>query len=85
MLVSSSGMMCALMHANLPCEDYTFGGAHYGKYFHVSEDDVVTEWTDEDQAALDPEPEKHCKGGRTCIRCDPGNTGVQTPVGLVGA
>ena len=52
MLVSSSGMMCALMHANLPCEDYTFGGAHYGKYFHVSEDDVVTEWTDEDQTEV---------------------------------
>jgi hypothetical protein len=77
-LVSSSGMMCALLHANLPCEDYAFGGAHYGKQFHVSGDDVVTEWTAEDQAALDPEPDAHCKGGRTCVRCDPGNTGVQT-------
>jgi hypothetical protein len=77
-VVSSVSMMCALMHANLPSDDYAFGGVHYGKYFHVSGDDVVTEWTAEDQAELDTEPEKHCKGGRTCMRCDPGNTGVQT-------
>jgi hypothetical protein len=84
-VVSSAAMMCALLHANLPCDDYAFGGAQYGKWFHVSGDDVVTEWTAEDQAALDPEPDAHCTGGRTCMRCDPGNTGVQTSVGLVGA
>jgi hypothetical protein len=92
-VVSSAAMMCALLHANLLCDDFAFGGAHYGKSFHVSGDDVVTEWTAEDQAELDPEPDAHCKGGRTCFRCDPGNTGVQTVAvprtrrtsGLVGA
>lgn len=77
-VISSSTMMCALLHANLPADDYMFGGVHHGRWFHVSGDDVVTEWTAEDQAALDPEPDSHCKGGRTCYRCDPGNTGVQT-------
>jgi hypothetical protein len=77
-VVDSSTIMCALNHANLPCDDYAFGGRHSGKQWHLDVDGALTEWTAEDQAALDPEPEKHCKGGRTCMRCDPGNTGVQT-------
>jgi hypothetical protein len=69
-VVDSGTLMVALLHAGLPSDDYAFGGSHWGKQW-------LSEWTAEDQAALDPEPEKHCKGRRTCMRCDPDNTGVQ--------
>jgi hypothetical protein len=77
-VVSSSTLMRALLQAGLPSDDYVFGGRHSGKQWHLDIDGALTEWTAEDQAELDPEPDSHCKGGRTCMRCDPGNTGVQT-------
>jgi hypothetical protein len=78
-VVDSATIMCALLHAGMPSDEYAFGGRHSGKQWHLDIDGALTEWTAEDQAELDPEPEKHCKGGgRTCVRCDPYNTGVQT-------
>jgi len=32
-LVSSSVLMCALLHAGLPCDEYEFGGRYHNKTF----------------------------------------------------
>jgi hypothetical protein len=77
-VVDSGTLMCALLHAGLPSDPYVYGGRHWGKQLMLDVEGTLTEWSAEDQAALDPEPDKHCKRGRTCMRCDPGNTGVQT-------
>ena len=68
-----------------PATSSVFRGQYFRKPFLLSADDVLTEWTDEDQAAADPEPDSHCKGidpktglPRVCFRCDPGNVGYQT-------
>ena len=80
-IVSSELLRCALSTAGLPADDYGRDAALDGRYWLVDEHDVFSEWTDphpgeaEDDAARGG---KHCTGGRTCIRCDPGNTGVQT-------
>jgi len=45
-VVSSSGLMCALVHAGLPTvDDYAFGGRHWGKKFLLDEDGTLSEWT----------------------------------------
>jgi hypothetical protein len=71
-VIDSSTLMCALNHARLPSDDYGYGGRHWGKQWHLDVDGALSEWTAEDQAALDAEHDAHCKGGRTCMRCDPG-------------
>ena len=50
-LVDSSGLMCALMHANLPFDDYAYGGRYWGKQFLLDVDGTLTEWTPEDAEA----------------------------------
>jgi len=45
-VVSSSVLMCALLHAGLPSDDYAFGGRHWGKQFLLDEDGTLSEWTD---------------------------------------
>jgi len=40
-------LMCALMHAGLPYEDYAFGGCYYNGQFLLAEDGTLTEWTPE--------------------------------------
>jgi hypothetical protein len=52
-LVDSSGLMCALMHANLPSDDYAYGGTHWGKQFLLDVDGTLTEWTAADAAEPD--------------------------------
>ena len=43
--------MCALMHANLPFDDYAYGGRYWGKQFLLDVDGTLTEWTPEDAEA----------------------------------
>ncbi|MDH6247245.1 hypothetical protein [Mycobacterium sp. OTB74] len=43
-VVSSSAVMCALMHANLPADDFVFGGRHWGKQLLLDEDGALSEW-----------------------------------------
>jgi hypothetical protein len=43
----------------------------------VDEHDRFSEWTEPHPAELEDNGQ-HCVGGRTCIRCDPGDTGQQT-------
>jgi hypothetical protein len=74
-IVSSELLWSALSTAGLPNDDYARDAPLDGKYFLVDEFDVFDEWTDAHPAE---DPAGHCVGGRTCIRCDPGNTGVQT-------
>jgi hypothetical protein len=50
-VVSSSTLMCALLHAGLPSDDYGFGGRHWGKQFMLDVDGTLTEWTPEDAEA----------------------------------
>ena len=45
-LVSSSGLMCTLLHAGLPFDEYAFGGRHWGKQFLLDEDGTLSEWTE---------------------------------------
>ena len=52
-VVDSSTIMCALNHAGLPSDDYAFGGSHWGKQWHLDVDGALSEWTAEDEAALD--------------------------------
>jgi hypothetical protein len=53
LVVDSGTIMCALMHAGLPSDDYAFGGRHWGKQWHLDVDDTLSEWTAENQAELD--------------------------------
>jgi hypothetical protein len=69
-LVESSILLQVCSFEGLPADQYGYGGSEYGKVFLLS-DDNLTQWTAEDQAALDPEPDAHCKGGRMCSRCVP--------------
>ena len=45
LLVSSSVLMRALLHAGLPCDEYEFGGRYHNKTFLFDEDDQFSEWT----------------------------------------
>ena len=49
-VVDSGTIMCALLHAGLPSDDYAFGGRHSGKQWHLDVDGTLSEWTEpEDQ------------------------------------
>jgi hypothetical protein len=48
-VVSSSMLMCALMHAGLPSRGYEYGGRCWGKQFLLAEDGTLSEWTPEDE------------------------------------
>jgi|SRR6478672_2645401 hypothetical protein len=39
-------LLCALLHAGLPADDYAFGGQHWGKQFLLDEDGALSEWTE---------------------------------------
>jgi hypothetical protein len=45
-VIDSGGLMCALMHAGLPSDDYAFGGRHWGKKFLLDQDGTLSEWTE---------------------------------------
>jgi hypothetical protein len=78
-IVSSSLLWSALSSARLPNDEYGRDVRLDGRYWLVDEHDVLSEWTDPHPGETDAaRGGKHCGGGRTCIRCDPGNTGVQT-------
>jgi hypothetical protein len=80
-IVSSHTLWSALSSSRLPNDDYGRGGALDGRYWLIDEHDVFSEWTDPhpgDVEADEARDGKHCTGGRTCIRCDPANTGEQT-------
>ena len=80
-IVSSELLRCALSTAGLPSDEYGRGGALDGRFWLVDEHDVFSEWTDPhpgEVAADVARGGKHCTGGRTCICCDPHNTGQQT-------
>jgi hypothetical protein len=42
-VVDSSTVMCALMHAGLPSDDFAFGGRDYGRTLLLDEHDQLTE------------------------------------------
>jgi len=76
-VIDSGTIMCALMHAGLPSDDYAFGGRHWGKQWLLDDDGTLSEWTVEDSIEygiddprIEREPGKQCKGGRTCQHCD---------------
>jgi hypothetical protein len=46
-VIDDGTLMCALMHAGLPCDDYAFGGRYYGKQLLLAEDGSLSEWTPE--------------------------------------
>jgi hypothetical protein len=50
-VVDAATIMCALLHAGLPSDDYAFGGRHWGKQFMLDVDGTLTEWTPEDAEA----------------------------------
>ena len=80
-IVSSKLLWLALSTAGLPNDEYGRDGPLDGRYWLVDEHDVFTEWSHPhpgDVAADAARGGKHCTGGRTCIRCDPDNTGQQT-------
>ena len=45
-VIYSSGLMCALLHAGLPSDDYAFGGRHWGKQWLLDVDGTLSEWTE---------------------------------------
>src|SRR5262245_7245806 len=49
-VIDSGTLMCALMHAGLPHEDYIFGGRYWGKLL-LAEDGSLAEWTPDDEEA----------------------------------
>jgi hypothetical protein len=61
-VVDSGAIFSALSHAGQPVDEFAFGGPHFGKWFLISADDVVTEYV-EDQDA------EHCPGPRKCGAC----------------
>ena len=78
LLVDSATLWSALFRAGLPNAEFGRDGVFHGMYRHISEAGEVTEWTVEDSIEygiddprIEREPGKHCKGGRTCQRCDP--------------
>ena len=80
-IVSSNLLWQALSSSGLPNDEYGRGGALDGRYWLVDEHDVFSEWTDPHPGEAEADAArggKHCTGGRTCIRCDPHNTGQQT-------
>ena len=50
-VVDSGTIMCALLHAGLPSDDYAFGGRHWGKKWLLDVDGTLSEWTGEDAEA----------------------------------
>src|SRR6476659_10517758 len=50
-VIDSGTIMCALMHAGLPSDDYAFGGRHWGKKWLLDVDGTLSEWTGEDAEA----------------------------------
>jgi hypothetical protein len=50
-VIDSSTIMCALLHAGLPSEDYAFGGRYWGKQFLLDVDGTLSEWTAPDDVA----------------------------------
>ena len=42
-VVDSGTIMCALMHAGLPSDDFAYGGRDWGKSFVLDERDQLTE------------------------------------------
>jgi hypothetical protein len=54
-VIDSSMLMCALMHAGLPSDDYAFGGRHWRKQWLLDEDGTLSEWTQpEDDRGVAP-------------------------------
>jgi hypothetical protein len=45
-VVSSSRLMCALLHAGLPCQEYCFGGRYFKSEFVLDENDRLIEVDD---------------------------------------
>jgi len=46
-VVSSSGLMCALLHSGLPgVDEYAFGGRHWGKRWRLDVDGTLSEFTE---------------------------------------
>jgi hypothetical protein len=45
-VVDSGTLMCALMHAGLPYEDYAFGGCYYNGQFLLAEDGTLSNFGD---------------------------------------
>jgi hypothetical protein len=41
-VVDSGTIMCALLHAGLPSDDYAFGGRHWGKQWHLDVEGTLT-------------------------------------------
>ena len=48
-VVSSSVLMCALLHANLPCDEYAYGGRYWRRQFLLAADGTLSEWAPEDE------------------------------------
>ncbi len=75
-IVSSRLLWSALLSAGIPNDDYAIGTPLDVRYWLADEFDVFEEWTDPHPA--EREDAGHCAGDRTCTRCDPDGTGVQT-------
>jgi len=50
-VVDYGTIMCALLHAGLPSDDYAFGGRRWGKKWLLDVDGTLSEWTGEDAEA----------------------------------
>jgi hypothetical protein len=49
-VIDSATVICALMPAGLPSDEYAFGGRHWGKQWLLDVDGTLSEWTEpEDQ------------------------------------
>jgi hypothetical protein len=44
-VIDSGTIMCALMHAGLPSDEYAFGGPQWGKQWYLDVDGTLSEWT----------------------------------------
>jgi hypothetical protein len=52
-VIDSSTLMCALLHAGLSgIDDYAFGSRHCGRQFLLDVDGTVSEWTEPEEIPI---------------------------------
>src|SRR6478752_10589745 len=62
-VIDSGTLMCALLHAGLPSDDYAFGGRHWGKQWHLDVDGTLSEFTEPEDDLGVREPSSLPVGG----------------------
>ena len=49
MILSSTVLMCAMLHAGMPCDEYSIGGRYYKAAFLLDQRGQLTEYTAESE------------------------------------